>query len=97
MLEFIEAVVNPENNAKRVSFRISGETDKFIVVKLFDTEDGQDEIWTFKVWHGDYDKVKNHWNTKTAFDMVPEEWELTRNILSEGFSFLKLLEMGENN
>jgi hypothetical protein len=88
-LEFIEAVSNPENDSARISFRFKESPKHFIVIKLFDRGSGQQEVWTFKIWQGDYDKVKQHWNTQDKYVLTDNDIEQVTKTLVKGFDLVK--------
>jgi hypothetical protein len=72
--------------AKRFTIKIPNDSNMFIAIKTFDDE--QQELWTFKVWHGDYKKVIKYWNTNVKFEPTEEDVKYVDNVLDKTFASL---------
>lgn len=77
----IDCLRNPSTGEVRVTFLLSN--DQFAVVKFF-RHDG--ELFSVKVWSGDYDETKSHWNT-----LSPVAPDKAKEYFSLGWSEVKKL------
>lgn len=80
--KFIEAlkdVRSDDHHAIRATYRVTDEI--FLVVKLFDPD--QPSFWTVKMWHGDYENTKSHWNTTEPYHLKESELRLLLEVLAK--------------